>query len=114
MNFEKEKLLSITDIAIQEFKKLLLDSSSQGSAIKISIDNSSTGYYYSIEIQEKAYEDDIELNFETLTFLIEKKDKNLLSGTKIDYIEDDAGGGFVIENPHNLELEHTGGCSCCS
>ncbi|MBF0710225.1 MULTISPECIES: iron-sulfur cluster assembly accessory protein [unclassified Gemella] len=114
MNFENNQLISITDIAIQELKKLLLDSSSQGSAIKISIDKSTTGYYYGIDIQEEIYEGDREFIFGDLRILINKKDENLLKGTKIEYIEDEAGGGFIIENPHNLELEHTGGCSCCS
>lgn len=114
MKFKENQLILLTDIAIKEFKKMLLDSSNQGSAIKLSIDKSSTGFYYSIDIQETAYEDDLEFIFENLTVLIRKSDEHLLSGTKIDYIEDESGGGFVIENPHNLENKHTGGCSCCS
>lgn len=110
MDFEKNQLLSITDVAIKEFKNILFDSGNLG-YIKLSLNNNA----YCIDVVEDLVAGDEIFTFNSsLEVIINSKDFKLMKGLSIDYIKDELGGDFVILNPNiNSEFEDEKDSSCC-
>ncbi len=119
MDFEKESLITITDVAITKFKEMLLDSSSQDSFLRISLELDGTSMYYNMDVVENAFTNDKAYNFDGLKVLINEEDELLLKGLVIDYIKDDLGENFTLDNPNMIteisDDEHGGCCGrgCC-
>lgn len=109
-------IIHITDVAIDKFKEMIFDSGSSESYLRISIELDGTKMYYNLDVIETPFEGDSAHNYSGLNVLINEEDKDLLKGTVIDYISDDLGDNFVIDNPNLItELEDdggTGGCGC--
>ncbi len=118
MNFEKEQLISITNIAVSKFKELVFDAGNNEMFLKISLELEGSKMYYNIDTVENILSGDKVYDFEGLKVLINEEDEELLKGLKIDYIKDEYGENFTIDNPniiHNLDDEDGGCCGrgCC-
>lgn len=116
MKIEDNNIINITDIAITKFKEMLLDSGKHPSYLKISLELEGTKMFYNIDVVEEYTIGDKFYNFMDLSVIINEEDEELLSGLIIDYISDEYGENFVIDNPNLItELENedgTGGCGC--
>lgn len=118
MDFEKEQLITITDVAVNKFKSMLLDASAQDSFLRISLELEGSNMFYNMDITEHPFEGDKVYNFDNLKVLINEDDELLLKGLVIDYIKDDLGENFTLDNPNMIsELnDDDGGCcgrGCC-
>lgn len=112
----EDKLIHLTDVAIKKFKEMVFDSETQDGFLKISLELEGTKMFYDIDVVADASSDDNLYNFEGLNVLVNEEDKELVRGLIIDYISDEDGESFVIDNPNIItELEDetgTGGCGC--
>lgn len=116
MKFENNNIITITDVAVTKFKEMLLDSSEQDSFLRISLELEGTKMYYNMDTVVNPFEGDKAYDFNGLKVLINEEDEMLLNGLVVDYISDDLGENFTIENPNMItELDDdgsTGGCGC--
>lgn len=116
MELDKQ-LINITDTAINKFKEMLFDAGQQESYLKISLELEGTKMYYNMDIKEDISEDEKLYYYQDLKVLVSEDDEILLDGLNIDYIEDENGVGFTLDNPNNIEIfEDDGGCcgrGCC-
>lgn len=118
MDFEKNQLISITDIAIDKFKQMLFDASEQDSFLKISLELEGTNMYYNMDIVQNPLENDKIYNYNGLKIIVNEEDELLLNGLNIDYIMDESGENFTLDNPNiisDLNDEKDGCCGrgCC-
>lgn len=120
MVFEKENLINITDVATEKFKTMLLDSSKQDFFLRISLELDGTKMYYNMDTVDYPFDGDKVYNHNGLKVLINEDDIELLRGLSIDYIKDDLGENFTLDNPNMLtelnEEDENGGCcgrGCC-
>ena len=67
-----------------------------------------SGFQYGFAFDEKRDGDNI-LEEDGISVLVDPQSMIHLSGSKVDYIEDIRGSGFVVDNPNA-----TGGCGCGS
>lgn len=66
-----------------------------------------SGFKYSLNIEERALDDDIVLETEQIKIFVDGFSLPYLNGVRIDYVSSMQGAGFTFENPNS-----TGGCGC--
>ena len=66
-----------------------------------------SGFKYSLNIEERALEDDIVLPTERVKVFVDGFSLPYLNGVQIDYVTSMQGSGFTFSNPNA-----TGGCGC--
>jgi iron-sulfur cluster assembly protein len=66
-----------------------------------------SGFKYSLNIEERALDDDIVLEVGEIKLFLDGFSLPYLNGVKIDYVTSMQGSGFTFENPNA-----TGGCGC--
>lgn len=70
---------------------------------------SCSGYQYGMALDNKPSETDATYESEGLKVLVDEISIQYMVGSMIDYINDERGTGFLVENPNTVE-----GCSCGS
>jgi iron-sulfur cluster assembly accessory protein len=68
-----------------------------------------SGFKYSLNLEEKALDDDIVLDLHNIRVFVDGFSLQYLNGVTIDYVSSMQGSGFTFENP-----KATGGCGCGS
>jgi iron-sulfur cluster assembly accessory protein len=101
-------MVNLTDAAVQKIKDFSTQNSSyQGKFFRVFIQSGGChGFSYGFTFDQKRDNDEIN-QISDLEVLIDSESSKYLSGSKIDYIEDLHGAGFVVENPNAK-----GSCGC--
>ncbi|HXE58556.1 MAG TPA: iron-sulfur cluster assembly accessory protein [Gemmatimonadales bacterium] len=68
-----------------------------------------SGFKYSLNIEERALDDDLVLESEGVRIFVDGFSAQYLNGVSIDYVSSMQGSGFTFHNPNA-----TGGCGCGS
>lgn len=68
-----------------------------------------SGFKYSLNIEERAIEDDMVLEVNGVRMFVDGFSASYLNGITIDYVTGMMGSGFTFNNPNA-----TGGCGCGS
>jgi iron-sulfur cluster assembly protein len=68
-----------------------------------------SGFKYSLNIEERAVEDDMTLELNGVRVFVDGFSAQYLNGVTIDYVSSMQGSGFTFSNPNA-----TGGCGCGS
>ena len=68
-----------------------------------------SGFKYSLNIEERAIEDDMVLEVNGVRVFVDGFSAPYLQGVTIDYVTSMQGSGFTFSNPNS-----TGGCGCGS
>lgn len=68
-----------------------------------------SGFKYSLNIEERALEDDVVLDANAVRVFVDGFSLQYLNGITIDYVTSMQGSGFTFGNPNA-----TGGCGCGS
>jgi iron-sulfur cluster assembly protein len=68
-----------------------------------------SGFKYSLNIEERAVEDDMTLDLNGVRVFVDGFSAQYLNGVTIDYVSSMQGSGFTFSNPNA-----TGGCGCGS
>ena len=66
-----------------------------------------SGFRYSLNIEERALEDDVVLDINSVRVFVDGFSMQYLNGVTIDYTSSMQGSGFAFNNPNA-----TGGCGC--
>lgn len=103
--------ITLTDKAAQEVKNLLAENDKQGAALRVWVAGGGcSGLQYGMAIDEQdAEENDLIFESHGVKILIDPGSLQYMDGSSVDYLEEQFGGGFKIENPNA-----TGSCGCGS
>lgn len=102
----------ITESAIAEFKKALVDLGDEGSSsmIRVSIQGGGcSGFAYGLGFvsPEEVEASDVIEEYDGIKVVVDKKSLLYLDGTTIDWIDDPSHRGFKFENPNSQKT-----CGC--
>ena len=89
-----ENVVSITQNAAKKFKEFMKEEKLEGYSIRLSIVDTGSTLQYNLDFADKPSENE-----------------EIFKGTEIDYVENERGSGFKIDNPNS----HGGcgqGCGC--
>ena len=96
-------MLEVTDSAIKQFKKILMDSDTKDYGIRIFASGGGCCPSYGIDVTEKGEHGDVIVEKDGLKIFIERTASKQLSNARIDYSNAGEKKGFTI----------TGQSSCC-
>lgn len=103
-------MVTLSERAAVEIKGLFERESLPDAALRVFVSGGGcSGLQYGMQIAEESEEDDIQSEQHGVRVLIDPMSKRYLEGASIDFVDDDQGGGFKIDNPNAKR----GGCSGC-
>ena len=103
-------VVEITETAAYEVKDMLQQNDMADGYLKIKINGGGcTGLTYGMSAEAEPGENDEVLEVHGLKILVEKYDKPVLDGTRIDFKQSLMDGGFQIDNPNAIAS-----CGCGS
>ena len=100
--------LQLTDKAAQEVTKFIAAEqvSAESAGLRVSVlPGGCSGFKYSLNIEERALDDDMVLEINSVRIFVDGFSAQYLNGIKIDYTSSMQGSGFTFSNPNA-----TGGC----
>ncbi len=68
---------------------------------------SCSGFQYGMALDNKPFETDSSFESEGLRVLVDETSLQYMAGAKVDYIDDERGKGFLVDNPNTAPT-----CSC--
>ena len=102
-----QDLPQVTDSAAVRISKIL-SSEPQGSMLRVAVDGGGcSGFQYAFDITAERNDDDIGIEKNGVTVLIDSVSLDFLKGCKIDFVDDLIGQSFKIDNPNA-----TASCGC--
>jgi iron-sulfur cluster assembly accessory protein len=106
--------LQITPTAAQMVRELLSPYDlTQGYALRIYIAGKScSGFQYGMAIDKNTRGEDSIIEVDGIKILVDEISIQSMLGTKIDYIDDERGKGFLMDNPNALPECGCGGGNC--
>ncbi len=108
-NDVSRKVISVTKNAADKFVEFMKDEGKENCGVKISVHGGgSDGLQYTLDFADKSTSTEEVVEDQGMKFFIEKDFVNLIKGTQIDFITNEKGSGFKIDNPNNV----SGGCGC--
>lgn len=114
-----DNTISLTPSAIQAIKDILEDRELVGYALRVYISGGGcSGFQYGIALDNNIRDKDFVYEADGVKAIIDEVSIQYMNGTTIDFINDERGSGFKIDNPNNLSNFGCGGnssgCSGCS
>ena len=101
-------LITLTDNAIEQVKKLLERQEKVGHCLRISVAGGGcSGMSYKLSTEEAPGPTDKVLEFEGLKVLVDMKSSLYLAGMTLDYSDDLMNAGWLFKNPNA-----TSTCGC--
>ncbi|HJU07225.1 MAG TPA: iron-sulfur cluster insertion protein ErpA [Rhodanobacteraceae bacterium] len=93
--------LNFTDAAAAKVRELILDEGNPKLALRVYIQGGGcSGFQYGFSFDENRAEDDLALEKDGVTLLVDPLSLQYLAGAEIDYSESLSGAQFVIRNPN--------------
>lgn len=90
-----------TDAAARKVQELVLEEGNPGLKLRVYISGGGcSGFQYGFSFDEEQAEDDIAVNNDGVTLLVDPMSFQYLMGAEVDYAESLAGAQFVIRNPN--------------
>mgnify|MGYP001251619431 FL=1 len=101
-------MITLTDSAIQQVKKLQEEQSLEEYALRVGIQGGGcSGLSYTLGFDSEVKEKDKIFDIEGIKIVVDMKSLLYLGGTKLVYEDSMLGGGFRFENPN---AKRTCGC----
>jgi iron-sulfur cluster assembly protein len=105
-----QSFITVTDKAAEKARSLLADRGVENGALRVFVvSGGCSGYSYGMAIARNREEDDIAIEAEGVTILVDQESAPLLDGAEVDYVEDLMKSGFTIFNPNAVKS-----CACGS
>ena len=104
--------LQLTDKAAEEVAKFIAaeNVAVDSAGLRVSVlPGGCSGFKYSLNIEERALEDDMVFEVNSVRVFVDGFSAQYLNGVTIDYTSSMQGSGFTFSNPNA-----TGGCGCGS
>ena len=105
------KLIDVTSAAVQQLEKVLAEQGEEGSLLRVMVmPGQHGGFQYMLGVEQEAKADDIVIEAENISVIVDGESAPLVDGAQIDYVDGLMRSGFVISNP-NMAASG-GGCAC--
>ena len=92
--------VELTDSAARQIAKILSGDEYKGMMLRVSVSGGGcSGFQYGFTFDDSRNDNDLVIQREGATVLIDDVSLDLLNGAKIDYVEDMIGSSFAIKNP---------------
>jgi iron-sulfur cluster assembly accessory protein len=89
----------LTDRAARRIKEIMADEPA-GSMLRISVNGGGcSGFSYGFDVDRTRQEDDIAIERDGATVLVDQVSVQYMDGSTIDFVDDLIGQSFKIENP---------------
>ncbi|MFG3449873.1 MULTISPECIES: iron-sulfur cluster insertion protein ErpA [unclassified Stenotrophomonas] len=96
-----DRPLNFTEAAAAKVKELIQDEPGDGLALRVYIQGGGcSGFQYGFEFDENRAEDDLAVDTNGVTLLVDPLSLQYLMGAEVDYTESLTGAQFVIRNPN--------------
>ena len=110
MVIEQGSLITVTDKAAEKASKILAERGVENGALRVFVvGGGCSGYQYGMAIARSREEDDIIIEANGVTLVVDQESAPLLDGAEVDYVEDIMKSGFTIFNPNAVHS-----CACGS
>ena len=110
MTFQMTQMLDVTDLAAEKAKSLLVEKGFADGALRVFVvGGGCSGYQYGMALATEAEDGDMVIEKAGVRFLVDDESAPLLTGSRVDYIDDVMKQGFSITNPN---ASHS--CACGS
>jgi len=97
----------VTQSAAQRVSEIIANEP-EGSMLRISVEGGGcSGFQYKYDLVQTRDDDDLVLERDGATVLIDQMSLQFLNGSEIDYVDDLIGAAFKINNPNAIA-----GCGC--
>jgi iron-sulfur cluster insertion protein len=91
----------ITDAAAAKVKKLIEEEGNPNLKLRVTVSGGGcSGFQYGFDFDENVADDDIRVEKDGITMLIDSMSMQYLAGSAVDYLEGLEGARFVISNPN--------------
>ena len=99
--------ISLTERAARRINEIM-GAEPSGSMLRISVNGGGcSGFQYAFDIEQATQPDDIVVQRDGATVLVDQVSLPFLAGSTIDFVDDLIGQSFKIQNPHA-----TASCGC--
>lgn len=106
--------ITLSERAATEIKSLLEQQGMPEAFLRVFVSGGGcSGLQYGMTIAEESEEGDLQLDQFGVKVLVDDVSVNYIAGSTVDFVEDEMGGGFKIDNP-NAAAGCGCGSSCCS
>jgi iron-sulfur cluster insertion protein len=101
-------MIDLKPAAVAKLQSIMDEKKLTGYGLRVYVAGSScSGVQYGLGFDKKREDDNVETVL-GMQVLVDPTSAQLLDGSSVDYIDEEEGGGFRIENPNQV-----GGCSSC-
>ncbi len=99
--------LVLTERAARRINEIM-QAEPAGSMLRISVNGGGcSGFQYSFDVERERQDDDVLVQRDGATVLVDQMSLQYMEGSVIDFVDDLIGQSFKIENPHA-----TASCGC--
>jgi len=103
-----EQKAEITDAAAAKVKKLIEEEGNPNLKLRVTVSGGGcSGFQYGFDFDENVNDDDIKIEKDGVTMLIDTMSMQYLAGSAVDFLDGLEGSRFVISNPN---AKSTCGC----
>ena len=96
-----EQNAEITDAAAAKVKKLIEEEGNPNLKLRVTVSGGGcSGFQYGFDFDENVSDDDIKIEKDGITMLIDTMSMQYLAGSAVDYLEGLEGARFIISNPN--------------
>jgi iron-sulfur cluster insertion protein len=96
-----DRPLNFTHAAAAKVRELISEEGNQSLALRVYIQGGGcSGFQYGFEFDENRADDDVAVNTDEVTLLVDPLSLQYLMGSEVDYTESLQGAQFVIRNPN--------------
>jgi iron-sulfur cluster assembly protein len=103
-------MINLTPKAVSAIDKFIKGNDTPVAGLRISISGGGcSGFQYNMRLEETQAEDDVAVEIEGVTLLVDPFSAPLLTGVTVDFVDSLNGSGFKFENPNA-----SSSCACGS
>ena len=102
------QLVSVSDNAAKRIAFLMREEGDEGVALRVAVNGGGcSGFQYAFSFDDARQADDLIIEKDGATVLVDSMSQLYLAGAEIDFVEDVIGSSFQINNPNA-----TSSCGC--
>jgi iron-sulfur cluster insertion protein len=100
--------ITVTGRAAKRIAELTTESENKGMMLRVAVSGGGcSGFSYGFSFDDEARADDLRVEMDGVTVLVDEVSLGLIAGAELDYVEEMVGASFVIQNPNA-----TASCGC--
>lgn len=100
--------ITVSESAAQQVSRLLSSEEEPGQALRVSVSGGGcSGFQYGFAFDAARQDDDIVIEKDGVTVLVDSVSAGYMAGSEIDYINDLIGASFQVKNPNAVSS-----CGC--